>query len=80
MFLVTSPVVINVPTRGLLAGETMHAIVQWLGILNIKRNMTSIFVNKKQSYNRPHSIKFSLAARLRGHKQRNLNNHVYSFL
>ena len=30
MFLVTSPIVINVPTRGLLAVETMHAIVQWL--------------------------------------------------
>ena len=28
MFLVTSPIVINVPTRGLLAVETMHAIVQ----------------------------------------------------
>ena len=30
MFLVTSPIVINVPTRGLLAVETMHAIVRWL--------------------------------------------------
>ena len=38
MSLVTSPVVINVPTRGLLAVETMHAIVQWLANLNIKRN------------------------------------------
>ena len=47
MFLVTSPIVINVPTRGLLAVETMHAIVQWLLNLNIKRNMTSMFVNKK---------------------------------
>ena len=28
MFLVTSPIVINVPTRGLLAVETMYAIVQ----------------------------------------------------
>ena len=36
MFLVTLPIVINVPTRGLLAVETMHAIVQWL---NIKRNV-----------------------------------------
>ena len=36
MFLVTSPIVINVPTRGLLAVETMHAIVQWLENLNIK--------------------------------------------
>ena len=30
MFLVTSPIVINVPIRGLLAVETIHAIVQWL--------------------------------------------------
>ena len=43
MYLVTSPVVINVPTRGLLAVETMHTIVQWLANLNIKRNMTSMF-------------------------------------
>ena len=50
MFLVTSPFVINVPTRGLFAGETMHAIVQWLENLNIKRNMTSVFVNKKHRY------------------------------
>ena len=45
-----SPIVINVPTRGLLAVETMHAIVQWLANLNIKRNMTSMFVNKKHRY------------------------------
>ena len=50
MFVVTSPIVINVPTRGLLAGETMHATVQWLENLNIKRNMTSMFVNKKHRY------------------------------
>ena len=50
MFLVTSPIVINVPTRGLLAVETMLAIVQWLENLNIKRNMTSMFVNKKHRY------------------------------
>ena len=50
MFLVTSPIVINVPTRGLLAVETMHAIVQWLANLNIKRNLTSMFVNKKHRY------------------------------
>ena len=31
MFLVTSPIVINVPTRGLLAVETMHAIVRVAG-------------------------------------------------
>ena len=50
MFLVTSPIVINVPIRGLLAAETMHAIVQWLENLNIKRNMTPTFANKKHRY------------------------------
>ena len=50
MFLVTSPIVIHVPTKGLLAVETMHAIVQWLENLHIKRNMTSMFVNKKHRY------------------------------
>ena len=50
MFLVTSPIVINVPTRGLLAVDTMHAIVRWLANLNIKRNMTSMYVNKKHHY------------------------------
>ena len=50
MFLVKSPIVINVPTRCLLAVETMHAIVRWLANLNIKRNMTSMFVNKKHRY------------------------------
>ena len=52
MFLVTSPFVINVPPRGLLAVETVHAIVHWLANLNIKRNMTSMFVNKKHRYMR----------------------------
>ena len=52
MFLVTSPIVINVPTRGLLVVETMHAIVRWLENLNNKRNMTSMFVNKKHRYRR----------------------------
>ena len=50
MFPVTSPIVINVTTRGLLAVETMHAIVHWLANLNIKRNITSVFVNKKHCY------------------------------
>ena len=50
MFLVASPIFINVPTRGLLVVETMHAIFQWLANLNIKRNMTSMFVNKKHRY------------------------------
>ena len=49
-FLVTSPIVINVPTRGSLAVETMHAVVQWLANLNLKRNMTTMFVNKKHRY------------------------------
>ena len=59
MFLVTSPIVINVPTRGLLAVETMHAIVRWLANLNIKRNMTSMFVNKKHRYS--NFVQFYLA-------------------
>ena len=50
MFLVTSPIVINVPTKGLLAVETMHAIAKWLANFNIKRNMASMFVNKKHRY------------------------------
>ena len=50
MFHVTSPIVTIVPTRGLLAVETMHVIVQWLANLNIKRNMMSMFVNKKHCY------------------------------
>ena len=50
MFLVTSPIVIYVPTRGLLAVETMHNIFQWLANLNIKRHMTSMFENKKHRY------------------------------
>ena len=43
MFLVTSPVVIIVPTRVLLAVETMHAVVQ-IGKFESQRNMTSMFV------------------------------------
>ena len=50
MFLITSSIVINAPNRGLLAGKTMHAIVQRLENLNIKENMTSMFVNKKHRY------------------------------
>ena len=46
MFLVRSLIIIMVPTRGLLAVDTMHAIVQWLANLNIKRHITSMFVNK----------------------------------
>ena len=40
----------HAPTRGLLAVETMHAIVHWLENLNIKRIMTSMFVNKIYRY------------------------------
>ena len=47
---IASPIVIIVATRGLLAVETVHAIVQWLANLNMKRNMTSMFVNKKHHY------------------------------
>ena len=50
MFLVASPIVINVPITCLLAVETMHAIVQWLANFNIKINMTSMFVSKKHRY------------------------------
>ena len=32
---VTSPIVINVPTRGLLAVETKNSFVLWLANLNI---------------------------------------------
>ena len=47
MFLVTSPIVINVPTRGLLAVETMHAIVQWLAKkydVNVCKQETSLLL------------------------------------
>ena len=37
MLHVTSPIIINEPSGGLLAVETMHAIVQWLENLNVKR-------------------------------------------
>ena len=49
MFLVTSPIV-KCPTRGLLTVEIMYAIVQWLANLDIKRNVTSMFVNKKHRH------------------------------
>ena len=47
MFLVTSPIVVNMPTRTQLAVETMTSFVPWLANLNIKGNVTSMFVNKK---------------------------------
>ena len=50
MFLVTSPIFINMPTRTQLAVETITSFVPWLANLNIKRNVTSMFVNKKYRY------------------------------
>ena len=41
IFLVTSPNVINVATRGLLAVETMHVIVQWLA--NVCKQETPLY-------------------------------------
>ena len=52
-------------------------------IWNFKNEIRLVAVRKQNvSCNRPLSIylKFSLATRLRGHKQRKLNDHVYSFL
>mgnify|MGYP007094290589 FL=1 len=34
------------PTKALLAGETKGSFVQLLANLNIKRNLTAMFVNK----------------------------------
>ena len=50
MLLVSSPIVNNMPTRTKLAVETTASFVQWLANLNIKRNVTSMFVNKKYRY------------------------------
>ena len=46
MFLVTSPIVINMPTTTSLAAETMTSFLPWLANLNVKRKVTSMFVNK----------------------------------
>jgi len=46
----TSPVVINVLTRALLADETKGSFVQWLANFNIQRILTSLFVNKYLPY------------------------------
>ena len=46
----TPPIVINVPTRALLAGDTKGSFVRWLANLNIKRNLTSMFVKKYLPY------------------------------
>ena len=53
MFLVTSSIVINMPTRTWLAVETITSFVPWLANLNIKRNVTSMFENKKYRYSKP---------------------------
>ena len=42
----TSPIGIYVPTRVLLDAETKNSFEQWLANLNIKRNLTSMFVNR----------------------------------
>ena len=44
---VTSPVVINVPTRGLLAVETKDSFVLWLAKLE---NQLDLFVNSEYRY------------------------------
>ena len=46
----TSPVVINKPTRTSMAGETKGSFGRWLANLDIKRNLTSMFVNKYLPY------------------------------
>ena len=53
MFFVTSPIVINVPTRGLLAVKTMHAIVQWLANLNIKRCDVNVCKQETSLFGKP---------------------------
>ena len=46
----TSPIDITVPTRALLDAETKGSFVRWLDHLNIKRNLTSMFVNRYLPY------------------------------
>ena len=46
----TSPIVINVPTRALLTGETKRSFFWCMANLNIKRKLTSMFVNKYPPY------------------------------
>ena len=48
----TSPININVPTGALLEAETKGSFVPWLANLNIKRNLTSMFVNRYLPYKR----------------------------
>ena len=46
----TSPIDINVPTRAFLDAETKSSFVQWLANFNIKRTLTSMFVNRYLPY------------------------------
>lgn len=46
----TSPIVINVPNRALLPGETKGSFFWCMENLNIKRKLTSMFVNKYPPY------------------------------
>ena len=47
ILIVTSPIVINVPTRGLLAVETKVSFVLWLAKLE---NQLDLFVNSEYRY------------------------------
>ena len=44
------PIYNNVPTRALLAGEPKGSFARLLASLNIKRNLTSMFVNRYLPY------------------------------
>ena len=57
-----SSTVINVPTRALLADETKGYFVRWLTNLNIKRNLTSMFINKYLPYIQSALSEVSLSA------------------
>ena len=50
IFLVTSLIVIEMQTISYLAVETISSFVPWLANFNIKRNVTSMFVDKKYRY------------------------------
>ena len=53
----TSPIDINVPTRALLDAETKGSFVRWFANLNIKRNLTSMFVNRYLPYTKSLCLK-----------------------
>ena len=44
--IIDDAIVINVPAKALLADDRKGSLVRWLANLNIKRNLTSVFVNK----------------------------------